>query len=361
MRFILLILIITFFLSSCTETVSIEPASPVTVEMDKIPYKNLSEYHFFTGTLKDLTANDGVLLYEPITPLFTDYAWKSRYVWMPENVKATVNETGIIEYPNGAVLIKSFFYPNDFAKAEKGKDMIETRLLIKKADKWEAFTYVWNDEETDAKLSKVGDIKAVNWKDETGKAMSVNYVVPNKNQCKSCHQNNTVLKPIGTKVKNLNKSLKYTDGSEMNQLEKWVKVGYLEEGNYAKTFTPVADWKDEKAPLEARAISYLEANCGHCHNEQGQARTTGLYLTTEETNPSHLGFCKGPVAAGKGSGGRKVSIHPGEPEKSILLFRMQSNDPGVMMPELGRAMVHKEGVILVRDWIASLEKEDCKQ
>lgn len=360
MRFIVSIFIITFVLQSCTETSTVSN-SPVTVEMDKFPYKKLSEYHFFTGTIKDLEANEGVLLYEPITPLFTDYAWKSRYVWMPKNVKATVNEKGIIEYPNGAVLIKNFFYPHDFAKADGEKDMVETRLLVKIKNEWQAFTYVWNEDETDADLSKVGDIKAVNWKDEKGKAMSVNYIVPNKNQCKSCHQNNNVLKPIGTKVKNLNKVLKYSDGSAMNQLEKWVEVGYLTKGNYTETFAAVADWKDEKAPLEARAMSYLEANCGHCHNEAGQARTTGLYLTTEETNPSHLGFCKGPVAAGKGSGGRKVSIHPGDPEKSILLFRMQSNDPGIMMPELGRVTEHTEGITLVRDWIASLEKEDCKQ
>ncbi|MFK7950455.1 MAG: SO2930 family diheme c-type cytochrome [Saprospiraceae bacterium] len=352
---LLLIIIAVFGLQNCQKT-----TAPVSVDLTELPYKNLSEYNFFTGDLKSLSANEGVLLYEPITPLFTDYAHKSRFVWMPENVSATINDEGIIEYPNGAVLIKNFFYPHDFAKAKEGQNNVETRLLVKKNDEWEAFTYVWNDDETDAKLSKVGDVKDVNWKDEQGKAMAVKYIVPNKNQCKSCHQQNTVLKPIGTKVKNLNKSLKYADGTEMNQLDKWTAIGYLEKSDYKK-FTPVADWQDENAPLQARAMSYLEANCGHCHSKGGQARTTGLYLTTEETNPSHLGFCKGPVAAGKGSGGRKVSIHPGEPEKSILLFRMQSNDPGIMMPELGRVLEHKEGVALVEKWIASLEKEDCKQ
>lgn len=352
---LLLIICAVFTLQNCQKV-----NTPVSLDFDKLPYKNLSEYNFFTGDLKSLSANDRVLLYEPITPLFTDYAKKSRFVWMPEGVTADINEEGIIEYPNGAVLIKNFFYPHDFAKAEKGKDMVETRLLVKINNEWNAYTYVWNDAETDAKLSKVGDVKAVNWKNEKGKAMSVNYIVPNKNQCKSCHQQNTVLKPIGTKVKNINKTLKYADGTEMNQLEKWMEVGYLEKSEYHK-FTAMADWQDENAPLKDRAMAYLEANCGHCHSKGGQARTTGLYLTTDETNPSHLGFCKGPVAAGKGSGGRKVSIHPGEPEKSILLFRMQSNDPGIMMPELGRVTEHKEGVALVEEWIASLEKEDCKQ
>jgi uncharacterized repeat protein (TIGR03806 family) len=360
MKCFVLIAITLFSLQSCQKSTNTE-VFPVTLEMDKIPYKNLSEYHFFKGDLKNLEANEGVLLYEPITPLFTDYAWKTRFVWMPKGVQATVNEKGIIEYANGAVLIKNFFYPHDFANATNGKNMVETRLLIKKNDEWEAFTYVWNKEQTDAVLTKVGDVKAVNWKNETGKAMAINYVVPNKNQCKSCHQNNNVLKPIGTKVKNLNKNLKYSDGSTMNQLKKWMEMGYLKSENILEKFPAVADWTDENAPLEARAKSYLEANCGHCHNPEGQARTTGLYLTTDETDRSHLGFCKGPVAAGKGSGGRKVSIHPGDAEKSILTFRMKSTDPGIMMPELGRVTTHEEGVALVEKWIESLEAEDCKQ
>lgn len=352
---LLFIVVAVFYFQNCQTT-----TAPVSVDLEQIPYKKLSEYNFFKGELKSLTANDAVLKYEPITPLFTDYAKKSRFVWMPKGVKASINEAGIIEYPNGAVLIKNFFYPHDFAKADEGTDMVETRLLIKKDEEWQAFTYVWNQDATDAELTKVGAVKAVNWKDENGQAKSVNYIVPNKNQCKSCHQQNTILKPIGTKVRNINSSLKYADGTEMNQLEKWMEVGYLQKTDYQK-FPPIADWQDENAPLQARAMAYLEANCAHCHSEGGQARTTGLYLTTDENNPSHLGFCKGPVAAGKGSGGRKVSIHPGSPEKSILLFRMQSNDPGIMMPELGRAIAHTEGVALVESWIASLEKEDCKQ
>ncbi|MFT6149788.1 MAG: putative repeat protein (TIGR03806 family) [Saprospiraceae bacterium] len=360
MKYLTLIAMAIFFFQSCKESPNME-IHAVTLELDKLPYKNLSEYHFFKGDINNLEANEGVLLYKPITPLFTDYAWKSRFVWMPEGVQAKVNEEGIIEYQNGSVLIKNFYYPNDFAKPDDGKNIIETRLLVKSADKWEALSYVWNKEQTDAVLTKVGDVKPVNWKNETGRAMAINYVVPNKNQCKSCHQRDVVLKPIGTKVKSLNSKLKYSDGSTANQLEKWVAVGYLKSNNAIEKFPAVADWTDENVPLEARAKSYLEANCAHCHSREGQARTTGLYLTTDETDRSHLGFCKGPVAAGKGSGGRKVSIHPGDAKKSILTFRMKSTDPGIMMPELGRVTTHEEGVALIEAWIESLEPEDCKQ
>jgi hypothetical protein len=36
------------------------------------------------------------------------------------------------------------------------------------------------------------------------------------------------------------------------------------------------------------------------------------------------------------------------------MLRLESVDPGVMMPELGRSLVHEEGVALVRRWIEEM-------
>jgi hypothetical protein len=60
------------------------------------------------------------------------------------------------------------------------------------------------------------------------------------------------------------------------------------------------------------------------------------------------------VAAGRGSGGHEFSILPGQPDRSILLHRMLSSEPGVMMPQFGRALIHEDGVALIRQWIASM-------
>ncbi|MFZ9019746.1 MAG: hypothetical protein ACO2ZX_06150, partial [Paracoccaceae bacterium] len=83
--------------------------------------------------------------------------------------------------------------------------------------------------------------------------------------------------------------------------------------------------------------------------------TSGLYLNLEEDRPLHLGIHKKPVAAGRGSGGLLVDIDPGRPEKSILYFRMNSLDPGVMMPELGRSTLDQEGLDLIAAYIRSLD------
>ena len=58
-----------------------------------------------------------------------------------------------------------------------------------------------------------------------------------------------------------------------------------------------------------------------------------------------------PVAAGQGTGNRLYDIQPGHADGSVLLYRMDSNEPSVMMPEVGRSIAHREGVTLIRQWI----------
>src|SRR5690606_33537592 len=106
--------------------------------------------------------------------------------------------------------------------------------------------------------------------------------------------------------------------------------------------------------LEQQARSYLDINCAHCHNPRGPARTSGLYLDPATPLGIPFGLCKQPVAAGKGSGDRRVDIHPGQPDASVLIYRMESTDPSVMMAELGRSTVHREGLDLLTRWMAGL-------
>ncbi len=348
-----------FLFSQCRQSQSMVGA--VRFNPAEAPYKTLSEYGFYTGPMQEMFPNEGVLPYELITPLFTDYAHKARFVWMPDSVEASVDEQGVVQFPENTVLIKNFYYPADFRQPERDRNIMETRLLMKKGDDWEAYTYVWNEAQTEAKLNLVGDIQAVSWTDEEGQRHEIEYVVPNKNQCKSCHNENNAIQPIGPKVRNLNRTLAYAGGSA-NQLEKWQSAGLLAAGDYAAQFQPVANWEDPgSGSLEDRALAYLDVNCGHCHRPGGPAHTSGLYLTVDyREQRGKLGVCKTPVAAGKGSGNRRFGITPGQPDSSILLFRMESEDPGIMMPELGRVMEHREGIELIREWIAGLEG-DCGQ
>lgn len=317
------------------------------------PYKRLSTYGFFDGELKELSTTDEVVPYKPASSLFTDYALKSRFVFFPEGKKATLvsNE---LEFPEGTVLIKNFYYPADFRKPEEGRRIIETRLLINSEKGWEAFPYIWNDSQTEAILKVVGGETEVTFTDYEGNDQVINYLVPNKNQCKTCHNKNEVLAPIGVKVQHLNNELEFPSGNA-NQLAHWTELGKLEGFEGEKAHPAMINYEDERLPLDERAMAYLDINCSHCHSAEGPASTSGLFLTYDQTDPRKLGVNKIPVAAGNGAGSFDFDIVPGNADESILTHRMNSTEVGIAMPELGRTTVHKEGVQLIREWINGMK------
>ncbi|GAA4466643.1 hypothetical protein GCM10023189_49070 [Nibrella saemangeumensis] len=317
--------------------------------------EKLSEYGFFTGELVGQQPAPGIVPYRLNTPLFSDYAEKLRFVKLPAGQTVAYNATDVLAFPVGTTLIKTFYYPNDFRDPAKGRRLMETRLLMHEPSGWKALTYVWNDAQTDAFLEVAGDTKQVSYVFEDGKKRSHAYTIPNVNQCKGCHNREEKMMPIGPSARQLNGDLTYTGTSE-NQLLHWQKAGLLTGLPNLNDCPKAPVWNQpETGSLEARARIWLDINCAHCHNPKGPAMTSGLNLSVDETDPTALGIMKAPVAAGRGSGGRDFDIVPGKPDASILLFRMVSTDPGIMMPELGRKTTHKEGVDLVRAWIKGMK------
>lgn len=201
-----------------------------------------------------------------------------------------------------------------------------------------------------------GDTRLLQLKTTAGNTSEFTYVVPDANQCAGCHADNFTgkeISPLGPRARHLNRDYPYRSGAE-NQLEYWQKIGYLSGVPEIKELPRLAKFSDVSQSLEVRARAYLDINCGHCHNPAGAADTSGLMLNYSETDSLKLGLCKPPVAAGTGSGERLFAIVPGEPDHSILNFRVESTDPGAMMPELGRSLVHEEGVELLRQWVAAM-------
>ena len=314
---------------------------------EKFP-KKLSDFAFFKDIHAQIPA-DGVVPYELISSLFSDYSYKQRWVYIPESKKASFRKDEVFDFPVGSALIKTFYYPIDERNLSLGKKLMETRLLLRKQNGWEAVSYAWNEDQDEAIIKKAGKTILTDWIDFKGKSRSVRYRVPNKNQCKECHAKNDAVMPIGPKARNLNKIYDYHDES-INQLTKWMKLEYID--NIQIDLNTPVDWKDDTYSLDERVRSYLDINCGHCHISSGGANSTGLYLDLTETRPTHLGINKKPVATGRGSGGYEFSISPGKAEESILLHRMISTDPGVMMPESGRSLTHSEAIEMIKEWIA---------
>ncbi|MDZ7936024.1 MAG: SO2930 family diheme c-type cytochrome [Emticicia sp.] len=350
-RVLLFISISVFALSAFYK----KPDSEVTM-----PKEKLSDYRFFEGNTADQKPAKGVLPYSLNTPLFTDYAEKLRFVKLPENQTVAYNATEVLDFPVGSTIIKTFYYPNDFRKPELGRKLIETRLLIHETDGWKALDYVWNDEQTEAYLEVAGDTKEVSYIDANGKKKKHEYAIPNVNQCKGCHNRNEKMSPIGPSARQLNGQLSmvnYQFHTADNQLVTWQKMGVLTNLPAIETVPKAAVWnKPETGSLDERARIWLDINCAHCHRKGGPAQTSGLNLSIHETESIAYGILKTPVAAGRGSGNKKYDIVPGKPDESILVYRMESTDPGIMMPEVGRKTTHREGVELIKEWIRAMEK-----
>ena len=316
--------------------------------------EKLSDYGFFDGKISDQKPVKNVMPYALNAPLFSDYAYKLRFVQLPDNQQVVYNPDSVFQFPKGTAIIKTFYYKNDERNEKKGRRLIETRVLLHEENGWVSLPYIWNDAQTEAVLEVTGGTTKVSWRDAQGTKKEFDYIVPNMNQCKGCHERNGVMTPIGLSARQLNGDFNYAEGIE-NQLIKWKNTNLLRGIDDFKNAPKLVHYDDATTPLDARARAYLDINCAHCHNKTGPAQTSGLLLDWKTTDSTAYGFYKTPIAAGRGSGNLLFDIVPGKPNESILVYRMESTDPGIMMPELSRSQQHTEGVKLIKEWIKSMK------
>jgi hypothetical protein len=177
--------------------------------------------------------------------IFTDYAYKYRFVFVPEGSQAAYRSQDVFDFPVGSVIAKTFIIKADLRDPASAEEIIETRLLIRRKEGW--------------------------------------------------------------------------------------------------------------------ARGYLDINCMHCHSPGGAADTSGMFLEYFRPFGYDTGECKKPVAAGGGGGGLDYDIVPGDAAASITHYRMNSNDTEVRMREIGRTIIHTEGVELIEQWIKAMEPNDCSE
>ncbi len=356
-----LLVLCIFILGGCADSV---PNNSQFFEPNDYPQK-LSEWGLVWISDNSIRIADDSFTYTLNTPLFSDYSLKLRTLRIPKNQSATYDAAASFVFPVGTVVSKTFFYQiddnrsislaSDWDNSLENLDtddihLIETRLLVRQENGWEALPYVWRG--SDAYLKITGELKEL---PIVGSDKKIPYLVPSKNQCASCHvtdHTKGALLPIGLKARHLNHA-KTSHGE--NQLTFLKNTNQLSGFSTPSESPANADYNNPDDTLDRRARSYLDINCSHCHNVKGPADTSALLLEHSNFDPRSYGVCKPPIASGRGSGGLLYSIVPGEAHSSIMSFRLSSRDPAEMMPELGRTLVHKEGLELINQWIDSMD------
>jgi uncharacterized repeat protein (TIGR03806 family) len=353
------------------------PATPVTLDVNAQPADRLSAYHLFTWSADGGFAfGDRVVPYDVNTALFSDYALKQRAIYLPEGAAATYDPEQPLAFPVGSAIIKTFYFPADLRAPTQGVRLIETRLLVRHEDGWHALPYVWDADQRDAVLTPAGGTPQISFIDASGAPQTAHYLIPQRNQCQTCHAERatetssiaTVL--IGVKARHLNRSYDYGGNVGVrNQLDRLTELGMLTGAPAAAAaptafdFGPVETGGVAAIPdgqLDTAARDYLDINCAHCHNPRGvNGMTSQLFLEHSNGDAFHLGVCKRPGSAGTGTGGFAFDIVPGDPDTSVLYFRMHTTMMGAMMPLLGRSLLHARGAELLHAWIAAMPANNC--
>ncbi len=329
-------------------------------------YKVLSDWHLYRDP-KTQTAADKVIPYDVISPLFTDYTTKFRFLWMPDGTQITYSDTAPWSFPVGTILVKTFTFHTDYRDPSSPLHLMETRILWHEPDGWTVHTYQWRADGSDADSVEVGATVPTDFIDATGATVHDDYYIPNANECKECHTNSMVVGPIGTKTRELDRQHDFgTQGGALNQIDHLDSLGLFDapptpQGARVALVDPFGD-----ADIGTRVRSYLDANCSSCHVKGGYASQSSLLLdfpSTDPANPANTeanwGVCKVPTSQGGATCNNTYDIVPGKPDASILMCRFTTTESKWRMPPLGVQLLHKEGIELIRQWIAEMPPGVC--
>ena len=304
----------------------------VTTGMAPLEFKtNLSEMGVFEGELADLNPALGVQLYEINSTLFTDYSEKQRLIRFPNGQAMRYNESDFLPiFPDNTLIAKTFFYYNDVQNPGMGKKIIETRILLKIEGNWHLGNYVWNATQSEATYSEIGSVVPISYIDESGANQNIDYIIPSQQDCVTCHNNSSVIIPIGPKLRSMNFVPSYTN---LNQLEYLIANGMLEGLESSSQISVLPDWtNDVLYSLEERSRAYIDINCAHCHQPGGDVSNFDIDFRYETPY-----------------GETGIYVNRGEIEA-----RIQSVDPAYRMPRLGRTVVHEEAVTMLLAYLDSL-------
>ncbi len=349
---LLLFSVLAFGCKKEDDTPEVPVETHLSIDLNQVPFPNLSDYGFFKDDIKTLTPAIGVNPYTLSSTAFSDYASKERFIYLPEGtVMEYDNDFAVLDFPIGTIIIKNFLFYVDERDPSLGRTIIETRLLVRKEDKWKPYSYKWNDGQTDAARLIIGATVSASTILMNGETKEIPaYVIPREIDCRTCHNLNEEMSPIGPKPSNLNRG--FASNPTVNQIADWTEKGILT--GIPNTITTIPDYNDSSLDPITRGRAYLDANCAYCHRQGGTANANGLYINWDHEGADiNSGIFKIPTNFNAPN--LQYDVVPGEPDQSILWYRMTQTTAPAIMPQLGRSINDDAGIEIIRDYILNLE------
>lgn len=349
-------------------------ANPPQVAARPFPRK-LSETGLFAST-KDHRPAKGLIPYSVNSPLWSDGAEKERFIALPGESQIEVDEVVYPHgptyadpgwrFPDGAVLVKTFSLDMKAGDPSTRK-RLETRILQHRkmpgnddeygAQYWFGYTYVWNEEQTDAELlGPEGLDREFTVEDPatSGGSRTVQWRFPSRSECTLCHTM-AAKYILGVTTLQMNKDHNY-GGVVANQLATLEHLGVFKEplAERPEELPRLVDYRDESQDLHLRARSYMHSNCAHCHRIWGGGNAEfELQASIPLTDTKAVNTLPGQGTFGLAD---PRIIVPGDPGRSLILHRMELTGLG-RMPHIASRMVDQQAADLLRDWIRSLDEE----
>lgn len=303
--------------------------------------------------LESLEPGPDLIPYEVNSALWTDGAFKPRYMVVPSPARIAIEEDGSWVFPNGTVLIKVFGLEFDLGDPQSRR-AVETRFMVRTGGRWEYSTYQWNDEGTEGALLDAR--KTVEYTiHEGGEPKVLEYTFPEHEDCISCHGPG-INDVLGPKTAQINRDRDY-DGLVANQLVAMAEIELLAldpgEDVDPNAAPRMANPQKQEGTLDERARAYLDANCGHCHRPNGYASSGDHGLDFRYELPiEDTGMCEPMRYFPEWAGLPRIA--PGNPEGSGILQRFLVEDV-LRMPSVGTSIIDPFGAGLLSDWIAQMD------
>lgn len=298
-----------------------------------------------TGLFRDVavqTPAPGVREYLLNHPMWADHAVARQWIALPGSQAAVWTDKWT--FPTNTVFAKTLSLRMDAAEAASER-RIETQLLHFDGQTWHAYSYRWNDSQSDAELvGAEGTTQEFSVRDPKvpGQRRVQTWRYHSRTECLRCH-NPWAGNAVGFSLEQLNAH---------GQVEALASELFLTLPPRKDPLPALANPALPNLSSAQLARSWLHVNCAHCHRF-GAGGSVATFLNRELDDSGTRAVDEQPIRGGFGLDAARVVAH-GDAARSTLFYRINTEGQG-HMPHIGSRLVDDQGARWVSHWIERVQ------